>query len=228
MNAYNLIIEKLKGVANLKYRDFSSKIANSNKEMLGVKIPTLKVFAKEILKADYKSFLKDCKFKYFEDTLLFGLIIARLNYDEFLFYLPTYLEKVDSWSHVDSFVCAIKSVPKNKDDFLNKLKKEISEAKDFRLRFYIICLMNFYLDCEHLDYVFSTLEKCDGKGYYNDMAIAWLISVAFVKFEGQTFQFIKNCKLSNFTLNKAISKIRDSFRVSRENKILLQNYIRKN
>lgn len=75
--------------------------------------------------------------------------------------------------------------------------------------------------------MFKTLEKVDGRGYYNDMAIAWLISVAYVKFKDKTFDFIKNCNLTDFTLNKSISKINDSFRVTRENKILLQNFIRK-
>ena len=88
-------------------------------------------------------------------------------------------------------------------------------------------LLNFYLEEKYLGEIFDILQKVDGKGYYNDMAIAWLISVAFVKFERNTLDFIKNCRLSDFTLNKTISKIRDSFRVTPENKILLQNYIRK-
>lgn len=228
MCLYIQTLNKLKELSDEKYRAFSSKIANSKKQFLGVKIPTLKILAKEILKVNYSDYLNACEFKYFEDTLLFGLIIAGLSYDEFLSRLPTYLDNIDSWSHVDSFVPAIKSVKKKKDDFFKIIKNQIFTAKDFHLRFLIICLMDFYLSEENLDFIFSAISKCDGKGYYVDMAIAWLISVAFVKFEVKTFNFIKNCKLSNFTLNKAISKIRDSFRVSREKKILLQNYTRKN
>ena len=107
-------------------------------------------------------------------------------------------------------------------------KHEIKNAEGFYLRFFIVCLMNHYLDEANIEYAFSVCKSYDGKGYYNDMAIAWLISVAFVKMRDKTLDFIKEGKLSSFTLNKAISKIRDSFRVSREDKLLLQNFIRKN
>ena len=73
----------------------------------------------------------------------------------------------------------------------------------------------------------KTLEKIDGKGYYNDMAIAWLLSVAFVKNRDETFEYLNYDKLSNFTHNKTISKIRDSFRVSAEDKELVKRLVRK-
>ena len=228
MSIYNEIIEKSKGVSSSSYKEFSQKIANSKKPMLGVRIPVLRELAKEVLLSDYNSFLSDCKFEFFEDTLIYGLVIAGLEYDEFLNFLANYLNNVDSWSHIDSFVPSIKCLNSKKREFFEIVKKEILKASEFHLRFFIVVLMDYYLDEEHLDFIFSTVEKCDGKGYYNDMALAWLISVAYVKFKDKTFEFIKRCKLSNFTLNKSISKIKDSFRVSRENKILLQNYIRKN
>ena len=227
MNIYFSTLEKLKSLAESKYAEFSSKIANCEKQMLGVRIPTLRQIAKEIYFVDYNSYLDNCSFKYFEDTMIYGLVIANLGFEEFLKYLPVYLSNVDSWSHIDSFVPSIKSIKANEEKFLQILKERINNASGFTLRFYIICLMDFYLKTEYLNYVFGVCESYDGQGYYNDMAIAWLISVAFVKFKDKTFNFIKNCKLSSFTLNKSISKIKDSFRVSREDKILLQNYIRK-
>ena len=227
MSIYAKTIDSLKQISSKSYKEFSEKIARSSKVMLGVKIPTLKKIASDVLKLDYASYLSECKFEFFEDTLLFGLIIARLNYKDFLAYLPTYLSNADSWSHIDSFVSAITCVKNNSDDFFEFVKSEIFKAKDFHLRFFIVCLMSFYLQRENLNYIFDVVEKLDGNGYYNDMAIAWLISIAYVKFKDETFEFIKTSKLSNFTLNKAISKINDSLRVTRENKILLQNYTRK-
>ena len=221
-------LEKLQNISSKKYKVFNEKIVNSSKVVIGVTTPKMLEIAHLILKNDYKSFLESCKFKYFEDTMIYGFVIAKLPYLEFLKYLPIYLSNVDSWAHIDSFVCSLKFIKANYDNFLNIVLNGIDFAKDFALRFYLVCLMNFYLKEELLDKIFEILEKCDGKGYYNDMAIAWLISVSYVKFKDKTFDFIKNCKLSSFTLNKSISKIKDSFRVSREDKILLQNYIRKN
>lgn len=221
-------LENLIALSNETYRAFNEKIANSTKPMLGVTTPQMRKIADKIYKNDFISYLENCEFKYFEDTMIYGFIIAKLPYNEFLKFLPIYLANVDSWAHIDSFVSSIKAIKNNSDDFFKIIFENVEKSVGFTLRFYLVSLMTYYLEEKHLACVFSVLEKCDGKGYYNDMAIAWLISVAFVKFRDKTFDFIKNCKLSSFTLNKSISKIKDSFRVSREDKILLQNYIRKN
>lgn len=227
-NIYEQTIIQLFALADEKYKRFSEKIANSSKPLIGVQIPKLRKIASDIHKTNYEDYLKNCKFLYFEDTLIYGLIISKLSYNDFLKKLDSYLGQVDSWSHIDSFVPSIKSIKRNKEEFWIFLNSRITEAENFCLRFYLICLMHLYIEEKYLPYVFQLCERCDGKGYYNDMAIAWLISVSFVKFEVETFKFIENCKLSNFTLNKSISKIRDSFRVTKENKILLKKFIRKN
>lgn len=226
-NAYGKTLRKLYQIKDEKYAEFSSKIANSNYPLIGIRIPILRKIANELLKGKYFEYLKNCQFTCFEDTLLFGLIVAKLENKDFLEFLPIYLKNADSWSHIDSFVASINFVNKNKEQFLTFIKNNIEGAEGFELRFYLVALMTFYLDEENLSYIFSTCERFDEKGYYNDMAIAWLISVAFVKFKEKTFEFIKNCKLSNFTLNKSISKINDSFRVTKESKTLLKNYYRK-
>ncbi|MBE5742154.1 MAG: DNA alkylation repair protein [Clostridiales bacterium] len=227
-NLYGKTLKYLNSQADKKYCDFSTKIANSKLPLIGVRIPLLRKVADNIFKENYEDYLENCKFEFFEDTLLYGLIIAKLSYDGFLKYLPIYLQRADSWSHIDSFVPSIKCIKNNKEKFFEYLSKNIHTAQGFHLRFFIICLMDFYLDEDTLPFVFKTCEEFDGKGYYNDMAIAWLISVAFVKFKDKTFEFIKNCNLSTFTLNKSISKIRDSFRVTAECKLLLKNFYRKN
>ena len=56
------------------------------------------------------------------------------------------------------------------------------------------------------------------------MAQAWLVSFMFVYHRDETFAYIKRNKLNKFTINKAISKINDSFRVSKEDKELLKEY----
>lgn len=56
------------------------------------------------------------------------------------------------------------------------------------------------------------------------MAEAWLICELYIKYPKETKAFIKNNNLNKFTQNKAISKIHDSYRVSKEEKELLSNY----
>ena len=214
MNTYDLVIDELKSYQDENFRAFSERIVNGEKPLIGVKIPKIR----EIARRTPNAYLDECEFKYFEDTMLYGLIVAKLPYDEFLEKFKFYLTKADSWSHVDTFVPSIKCIPKRKDEFLERIKADIEGSEGFELRFYIIALMTFYLDEENLDYIFAEAERLDGRGFYNDMAIAWLISVAFVKFKERTYEFLSGDDLSKFTHNKAISKICDSFRVAKEDK----------
>lgn len=59
------------------------------------------------------------------------------------------------------------------------------------------------------------------------MANAWLISVCMSKYPDETIVFLKNNKLDKRTHNKAIQKSRESFRVVKENKEILNELKRK-
>ena len=50
------------------------------------------------------------------------------------------------------------------------------------------------------------------------MAQAWLISMMFIKFREKTLDYLKENTLDNWIQNKAIQKIRESTRVSKEDK----------
>ena len=46
----------------------------------------------------------------------------------------------------------------------------------------------------------------------------------YIQYPKETELYLKDNKLNRFTQNKAISKIRDSFRVSKEEKNMLNKY----
>ena len=50
------------------------------------------------------------------------------------------------------------------------------------------------------------------------MAVAWAISVCYVKFEKETMALLLDNALDDFTYNKSLQKITESFRVSKEDK----------
>ena len=54
------------------------------------------------------------------------------------------------------------------------------------------------------------------------MAIAWLVSVSFVKFKDITIELLKSGKLIKSVQNKSISKICDSFRVDSSDKVFVK------
>ena len=59
------------------------------------------------------------------------------------------------------------------------------------------------------------------------MAVAWAVSVYFVHFPEESMKYLKNNQLDNWTYNKAIQKITESYRVEKEMKELLRRMKRK-
>ena len=75
-----------------------------------------------------------------------------------------------------------------------------------------------------IDKIFVLLQQITNHAYYVDMAVAWLISYAIVKFPEKTIDLLAQKKLTKFVQNKAICKCRDSFRVDKHVKEMLIEY----
>ena len=59
------------------------------------------------------------------------------------------------------------------------------------------------------------------------MAISWLLCEIFINFKEETIKYLETCKLNDFIINKAIQKIRESYRVSKYDKEYLLKFKRK-
>jgi len=221
---YDSFINYLNKISEPEYKSFSEKLTNGKYSMLGVRVPLLRAVAKEIYKTDYKCYLNACRFMYYEDTIIFGFVVAQIkDYSEFIRYLPEYIDKIDSWSLCDSVAMSPKTVKKNKNEFLEFLKPYIDSDKEFYVRFALICLLSCYIDKQNLDFIFEVCEEKDKLDhYYVKMGIAWLISTVFIKFPDETKEFLKNDCLSYFTHNKSIQKTIESYRVSDSDKIFIR------
>ena len=77
------------------------------------------------------------------------------------------------------------------------------------------CGFNLYDDVK--DELGRPIGIC-GRPDYVKMAAAWAVSVCYVKFPEKTEVFLRKNLLDDFTHNKAIQKIRESYRVSKEEK----------
>ena len=80
----------------------------------------------------------------------------------------------------------------------------------------IVLLKVAYVDEKYVSKVLKLAEKTIGKHYYVQMAHAWLIAECYTIFPQITHSYLKKCSLSSEILNKAIQKIRDSYRVNNE------------
>lgn len=103
------------------------------------------------------------------------------------------------------------------------VKRMAESEEQWKIRFGLITLMSCYIEKEYINEIFRICSRVKNKEYYVQMGQAWLISTLFIKFRDETLEYLKDNSLDKWTQNKAIQKIRESFRVSEEDKELVKS-----
>lgn len=84
-----------------------------------------------------------------------------------------------------------------------------------------------YIDEEHIDLLLKYADSFRHDTYYARMAMAWMISICFVKFPEKTMEYLKHSKLDNWTYNKSLQKTIESLRVDKRTKDVLRSMKRR-
>ena len=223
--SYKAFIEYLISIKDIKYKEFhSSLVLNSKYEMIGIRVPTMKDIAKKIAKtSNVEEFLKFAQDKFYEEIMIQGLVISHIK-DEKVFYkyFKKHINKIDNWALCDTFCSAIKIVEKNEEKYFKEAVDMSLSDKEFISRVGLIIILSHFVTDKNLDTIFEVLNKIKSDLFYINMAEAWLVCELYIKHPKETIKFIKKNKLNKFTQNKAISKIHDSYRVSKEEKEALK------
>ena len=223
---YNSFIELLKSLQDIKYKNFNeSLVLNSKYDMIGIKIPVMRDIAKTISKGNIISFLENSENNYYEEIMIQGLTISYIK-DENVFnkYFNKHVKKIDNWALCDSFCSSIKIIRNFEEKYFELASKMALNEEEFISRVGIVIVLNYFVNEKNIETIFNILNEIKSDKFYINMAEAWLICEMYTKFKDKTLEFLKNNNLNSFTQNKAISKIRDSYRVSKEEKEYLKNY----
>ncbi len=161
----------------------------------------------------------------YEEITLQGMIIGlqRNVPSEMLFaQIKGFVPKIRNWAICDTFCASLKETRKYREDTWEFLRPYLQSDLEFDVRFGVVMLLDHYMKREYLDRLFATAQSVHHEGYYVKMAVAWLISICFVKFYDETMAFMKQAKLDDFTYNKALQKARESRQISNVQKAQLQ------
>ena len=220
---YQEFIEYLKTLSDPKYQEFHSKIIEYE-EVLGVKTSELKNIAKRISKGDYKSYIELNNSNFYEPVMIEGLILGylKLPFDELINYINNYLNKVTNWAHIDLLVTNLRQFKKSPKEGFKYAKKLTHSKNNWAKRCGIVILLTFYLHDVYIDKTLEVVTKIKSKDYYVKMAIAWLVSISYIKYKEKTLVYLVNIK-DDFTYNKTLSKIIDSRRISNEEKDFIRS-----
>ena len=205
---------------DLKYKEFHSSLCPNLDKIIGVRVPELRKMAKEIATTNHSEFLKNAQDEYYEELLLQGLVIgyAKISIQETFKYLKKFVPKINSWAICDTTCSNLKVTKKHMEEIWNFLETYINSENEYEIRFALVMYLNYYLTEEYIDRILEKIDKITNKEYYVQMAIAWLISFAYIKQKEKTEQYLLKNNLDEFTLKKSIQKIRESYRVRDEDK----------
>lgn len=230
------IRERLLAEAEQKYKDFSGKINPGAENILGVRVPGLRRIAKEIVNDDWKTYLKELEAEfeknkplYFEEKMLWGLVIgnAAMEPDTRINFLKAFIPAIDNWAVCDICEGDLKFARKEpaRTMMWEFLQPRFHSTEEFEVRFAVTMAMSHYVTEEYLERVLTLLQTIRHEGYYAKMAVAWAISECYVKYPARTLPLLSEHKLNDqWSHNKAIQKIRESYRVSPEEKELLNSF----
>jgi len=223
------IREQLLALAQEDYRKFSSGLLPNSNNILGVRLPLLRNMAKKITMGDWRAYLKTAHCDYFEEIMLQGMVTgnAKADTEELLAYAADFIPKIDNWSVCDSFCNGLKFTKKDPERVWDFLQPYLISQQEFELRFGVVMLLFYYIDEPHIDEVLRLLDQIRHEGYYVKMAVAWAVSICFVKLPKQTMAYLKENSLDQFTYNKALQKITESYRVDKETKAIIRSMKRK-
>lgn len=211
--------EELLKLQDIKYKEFHSKIVSTNYEIIGVRMQNIESVAKNYYSAN-ANFFENLDFVYYEEIIVYGIVLAKskMDFSKKLEYLDSLVNKFDNWAHVDTVISRFKEIKKYPKETLDFIEKYKDSDKEFVKRTYIITLMDYFLTD---NYIFDTLErftKIKTGQYYVDMALAWALSVALIKYYDKTLPLIETGIFTKSVTNKTISKARDSFRITKDQK----------
>lgn len=228
---------ELKNMSEEKYRKFSAALIPGVKNMLGIRLPLLRKYAKSIAKGDWENAIADEDY-YFEETMLRGMILgyASEHFEKMQSYIEKFIANVDNWSVCDSVFMTMKIFQKDRENTWNFIKPYLESHKEFEIRVGIIIMMQHLLKCDangkklsrlrnvgmeelendreesgqFLDRILKVLDKIDTSSYYASMAVGWLVAEAFCVFPYNTYRYLMNSQLDIVTFNRGLQKILES------------------
>ena len=238
-------LKQLTQMAESGYKTFNCKlIPGINKErVLGVRVPAVRKLAKEIARGrweEYLTELEDCEKDaggiggtelFYEEIMLQGMVIAAaaMECEKRLAYIARFVPRIDNWAVCDTFCGDLKFADQdeNRQIVWEFLQRYLKDDREYFLRFGVVMVMDHYIDESHIDSILKILAGIRHEGYYVKMAVAWALSMCYISFPQKTEALIENNRMDNFTHNKTIQKIRESYRVSKEDKERLKLLKRK-
>ena len=222
---YAEILKKLEEAAEPDYRAFHARLLPGVNVAYGVRVPQLRKMAREILKQDWRGFLKAARDDSYEEQMLQGFVIALCHedFDQKFTAFCAFTARMNDWCVCDCTCAAFKEIKRHRDQIFERLKEMTQAEEEFTVRAALVVFLDYFADPVYIDSVLACIEECRHPGYYAKMAVAWALSVLFLTDSEKTAAVI--CRMDEFVQKQTVKKIKESYRVPKEKLQKLQQLI---
>ena len=220
---------RLEGLKDEKYKEFNEKLKPSKSRTIGVRMGEIRKIAKELSKGGFREYVLSLdESDFYEERLIAGMSIfySKAEAEEKLKLTKKTVPFIDGWATCDSICSTMKLKEKEKPLFWDYVIECAYSGDEFRARYGLVTMLNVFIDDEHIDEILKIADSMKYVGYYDAMAAAWLIAECMARQEEKTFEFMKDNSLDVWVYNKAIQKMRGSYRISDERKYELKKMLR--
>mgnify|MGYP001637635392 CR=1 FL=1 len=215
---YEEVVSEIAAISSGEMKRFTEKLTPTQDYVYGVRVPDLRALAKRI-REESEAFLAHEKHS-LEEKMLHGFILCyrKRDFAQFRKDILAFVPMIDNWAVCDCVAATCKAVGRNRDLFSADIERLAESEQPFARRFASVLLLDYYTEEKYAPLIFSVCERIKRGEYYVDMAIAWLLSVCYVKMGDLTGKYLAECTLEESVLKKTERKILESFRVSEEEK----------
>lgn len=220
MNITEEIREELQKSIDEEYRKFHGSLVPDMGEFLGVRVPKLRQLAKQAAKEGYREFAVNANPLIYEELMIRGMMIGygKLSMEEQQEELKKFIPLINNWAICDCCCATYKFMKKDQREWFSFLEAYLAGTGEYEVRFAIVCVLDFFINETYIDEVLERLAGISRQKYYVQMAAAWALSVCYVKFPKKTECILEREALDEEIRRKAVQKIRESLRVTKEEK----------
>ncbi len=222
------VLAELLSRQDIAYQQFHSKLCPGVENIIGVRMPQLRILAKTIARGSWEEILASMGEQYYEERMLRGLVITQvaISSQRRMELLRAYLPLIDNWAICDAVAANCKEAKKQPQAYWEFLQPYFSAEGEYQVRFAVVMLLDHFLVDEYIDQVLDILSNITREEYYIVMAVAWALSIAYIRYPQQVEALWRTEALSPEVTNKSIQKCRESLRIDKQSKEKIKQYKR--
>ena len=222
-----IILDEIIKNADPVYKKFQEKLIPTIAQdtILGLRAPQAQDIARRYANTpEGDEFLHSLPHKYYDENIVHAFMLGKTKRDtqELQSLICNFLPYVDNWAVCDGLCAHLKNFFKNADDVYGFVVDCTKSSQPYVVRFGLVCLLDYYIDSEHISQILDICKSISSQEYYVNMAVAWLVSFCLIKQYEKTVVLIEQKLLPKWVHNKAIQKACESYRIVGE----IKNYLR--